>query len=163
VHTARAGAAAKAGHDLLIHVTSWKATIKVGDHPGDVSLELNADPTSLRAKEGHGGIQALDDGDLDNIHKTIDDEVLKRRDIAFRSTGASVDGDVIHADGELTLFGSTHPISFDVRAGDDGAVSARAVVKQTDWGMKPYSALFGALRVADEVRVELTGHVAGAA
>ena len=37
----------------------------------------------------------------------------------------------------------------------DGTVSAVAVVKQTDFGMKPYSALFGALKVADEVKVTL--------
>jgi polyisoprenoid-binding protein YceI len=159
VHTERAGAAAKAGHDLLIHVTSWEATITVGDSPDAVSLELSADPTSLRVQEGTGGMMALDDADLDNIHQTIDDEVLKRRDIAFRSTGARADGDVIHADGELTLFGNAHPVSFDLRIGDDGAVSASAVVKQTDWGMKPYSALFGALKVADDVRVELSGQV----
>jgi polyisoprenoid-binding protein YceI len=143
-----------------MHVKSWKATIRVGDSPGDVSLELNADPTSLRVQEGHGGVQTLDDGDLGNIHQTIDDEVLQRRDIAFRSTSASVDGDVIHVDGELTLSGNAHPISFDLRAGDDGTVSATSVVRQTDWGMKPYSALFGALKVANEVSVKLEGHVA---
>ena len=30
-----------------------------------------------------------------------------------------------------------------------------AVVKQTAFGMKPYTALFGALKVADDVRVEI--------
>ena len=34
-------------------------------------------------------------------------------------------------------------------------LSGKAVVKQTDWGMEPYSALFGALKVADEVEVEV--------
>ena len=29
------------------------------------------------------------------------------------------------------------------------------MVKQTDWGIKPYSALFGALKVADEVEVAI--------
>ena len=29
------------------------------------------------------------------------------------------------------------------------------MVKQTEWGMKPYTALFGTLKVADEVRVEI--------
>jgi hypothetical protein len=29
------------------------------------------------------------------------------------------------------------------------------VIKQTDWGMKPYSTLFGALKVVDEVEVSL--------
>jgi polyisoprenoid-binding protein YceI len=159
VHTERAGAAAKAGHDLLIHVTSWDATITVGDSPGDVSLALNADPTSLRVQEGHGGIQMLGSDDIDNINQTIGDDVLRQREIAFRSTHAEADGDVIHVEGELTLSGKSAPIAFDLSLGDDGSVAASAVVKQSDWGMKPYSALFGALKVADEVRVALEGHV----
>ena len=57
--------------------------------------------------------------------------------------------------GELTLGGTTRPIAFDLAIGDDGKVTGAAVVKQTEWGMKPYSTLFGALKVADEVRVEI--------
>jgi hypothetical protein len=34
-------------------------------------------------------------------------------------------------------------------------VTGAAVVRQTEWGIKPYSALFGALKVADEVHVEV--------
>ena len=56
-------------------------------------------------------------------------------------------------EGDLTLVGKTAPIAFDVAVGDDGTLSGSAVVKQTDWGIKPYSALFGALKVADEVEV----------
>ena len=37
----------------------------------------------------------------------------------------------------------------------DGMLRGTAVVKQSDWGMKPYSALFGALKVADEVEVAI--------
>ena len=39
-------------------------------------------------------MQALGDDDKANIHQTIDDEVLKRQDIAFRSTArrAAADG-----------------------------------------------------------------------
>ena len=45
-------------------------------------------PTRPRCacSKGTGGMQALGDDDKANIHQTIDDEVLKRRDIAFRST-----------------------------------------------------------------------------
>jgi polyisoprenoid-binding protein YceI len=161
VQTRRSGAASKAGHDLLIHVTAWEATITIGESPADTRIELNADPSSLRVREGKGGMQALDGGDLDNIHQTIDDEVLLRRAISFRSTSAEPQGDPnrIHVGGELTLFGNSRPISFDLTVGDDGAVAAMAVVKQTDWGVKPYSTLFGALKVADEVEVALEGHV----
>ena len=99
-------------------------------------------------------MQALDDGDLANIETTINDEVLLRRDIRFRSTSVSGNGDSLRVAGDLTLFGSTRPIAFDL-ALTDGRVSGTAVVKQTDFGMKPYTALFGALKVADDVRVEI--------
>ena len=54
----------------------------VGEDPADTSMELTADATSLRVVEGTGGMQALGDDDLANIHQTIDDEVLKRQDIS---------------------------------------------------------------------------------
>ena len=160
VRTGRSGAAAKAGHDLLIHVTSWEGTLTLGEDPAETSIELDADAGSLRVREGTGGMQALGDEELANIHQTIDDEVLQRQQIRFRSTRAEpAGGGRISVQGELTLAGSTAPIGFDLEIGDDGAFAATAVVKQTAWGMKPYSALFGALKVADEVEVAIDGHL----
>ncbi|MEK6230178.1 MAG: YceI family protein [Actinomycetota bacterium] len=161
VRTGRTGAAAKAGHDLVIHVTSWEAALEVGEDPAKTSIELTADATSLRVHEGKGGVQALGDDDKGNIRQTIDDEVLKRQDITFRSTGvqSAADGSPISVQGDLTLMGNTQPIAFDLAIGDDGTLSATAVVTQTAWGMKPYSALFGALKVADDVEVVLDGHL----
>ena len=160
VHTRRSGAAAKAGHDLVIHVTSWEGTLEVGDDPSATNIELAADATSLRVQSGTGGIQALGDDEKASIHQTIDDEVLKRQDITFRSTGTAhaADGGRISVQGDLTLAGTTRPIEFDLVADADGKLSGTAVVKQTDWGMKPYSALFGALKVADEVEIVLDNH-----
>ena len=63
------------------------------------------------------------------------------------------------ADGELTLGDRTRPLSVAVAVADDGTVSASATVKQSDWGMKPYSALFGTLKVLDEVEIALEGHL----
>jgi polyisoprenoid-binding protein YceI len=157
VHTGRAGAAAKAGHDLVMHVTAWEATLNVADDPADTTMELTADATSLRVQEGTGGIQELGDDDIANIHQTIDDEVLMRRDIEFRSTQVSENGDGLHVEGDLTLVGRTEPIAFDLAIGEDGALSARVVVSQPDWGMKPYSTLFGALKVHEDVEVVLEG------
>jgi polyisoprenoid-binding protein YceI len=163
VHTRRGGAAAKAGHDLVIHVTSWEGTLEVADDPSDTRVELAADATSLRVHEGTGGMQALGDDDRANIHQTIDDEVLRRQDIAFRSTGArrENDGSAIAVEGDLTLVGVTRPVEFTLAVDDAGRLSARAVVTQSRWGIKPYSALFGALKVLDEVEVVLDGHRQG--
>jgi polyisoprenoid-binding protein YceI len=151
VRTERTGTVAMAGHDLLIHVTSWSATLELGDAP---SLALDADATSLRVRQGTGGMKSLDDDDLADIEKTIDDEVLRRQDIRFRSTAVEPNGDALGVTGDLTLAGNSRPIAFDL-ALTDGRVTGAAVIKQTDWDMKPYSVLFGALKVADEVRVEI--------
>jgi polyisoprenoid-binding protein YceI len=155
VRTGRTGAAAKAGHNLLIHVTAWQATLTVGDDPADTSVVLHASATSLRVREGTGGMQALSDDDKASIQQTIDDDVLKRKDIEFRSTTVqtAADGGRISVHGELTIVGETHPFVFDLTVGADGRLSGSAVVKQTDWGITPYSTLFGALKVVDEVEV----------
>jgi hypothetical protein len=155
VHTKRSGAAAMAGHNLLIHVTKWDATIELG---GDsTGVALNADGSSLEVIDGSGGVQALQDEDKENIEQTIDDEVLKRQPIMFRSTGVKPASDAagLHVEGDLTLLDTTRPITFYVAITAEGGLRAAAVVKQTDWGMKPYTGLFGALKVVDEVEVEL--------
>jgi polyisoprenoid-binding protein YceI len=151
VRTSRTGAVAKAGHDLLIHVTEWSATLDTGDAP---SLTLDVDATSLRVREGTGGVKPLGEDDLAKIEQTIDDEVLLRRDIDFRSTSVEVDGARLAVTGDLTLAGVTRPTAFDLSLAG-GRVTGAAVVKQTEWGIKPYTALFGALKVADDVRVEI--------
>ena len=157
VRTGRTGAAAKAGHDLVMHVTAWAATLEAGADPADTRIELSADAGSLRVREGRGGMQALGEDDKANIEQTIDDEVLKRQAIAFRSTRvrAVADGSRLDVRGELELLGATRPVAIDLAVAGDGTLSAVAIVRQTDWGMKPYSALFGALKVADEVEVAI--------
>ena len=146
VRTKRTGAASKAGHDLLMEVTSWSATL---DPDADPALTLTADSSSLRVLEGSGGIQALGDDDKAGIEQTIEEEVLMGTQIEFRST--AVEGSWI--EGELELAVRRHPISFQLTGDEDGRLAGSATVKQTDWGMKPYSALFGTLKVADDVEV----------
>ena len=155
VQTRRGGAAAKAGHDLLLHVTAWEGTLTVGEDGAPTAAELTADASSLRVQKGTGGMKSLDESDKANIHQTIDDDVLKRGEIAYRSTAVAGN----RVEGELTLGSRTNPLALDLEVGDDGAVSGHATVKQSDWGMKPYSALFGTLKVLDEVEVSLEGHI----
>ena len=139
VETKRKGAAAKAGHDLVIEVTSWEAELDVADDP---AVTLRADGGSLRVREGSGGIT------------TLGDEVLKGAAIEFRSSALELDPGGTHATvhGELELAGTRRPITFELRS-EDGRLTGRATVRQSDWGIKPYTALFGTLKVADEVEI----------
>jgi hypothetical protein len=157
VRTGRRGAAAKAGHDLLIEVTSWSAGLEVDEGGEPVGLEVDADPRSLRVREGTGGIQELKDEDTDEIHRTIDEEVLGGHAIGFRSTAVerAAGGDRLHVAGNLRIAGRERPVEFTLDIGPDGEISGRTTLKQTEWGIKPYSGLFGALKVADEVEMEV--------
>ena len=161
VRTKRGGAAAKAGHDLDMLVTAWEGTLEVGEDGAATAAQLSADATSLRVQKGTGGAKALGDDDKDNIRQTIDDEVLKRQDIVFRSTGVTSAGEGLRVEGELTLAGTTKPLAFDLAVGADGALAATATITQSTWGMKPYSALWGALKVLDDVEVALDGKLEG--
>jgi polyisoprenoid-binding protein YceI len=162
VKTGKTGAASKAGHNLVIEVTTWSATLTVGAEPSDTSVELTADSRSLQVVEGSGGMGALGDDDKASIKQSIDDEVLEGMPIAFRSTAVSGGGapGALHVEGDLELHGAHHPVAFELTAGEDGTLTGRAVVKQSDWGMKPYSTLFGTLKVVDEVEVLVSATLA---
>ena len=153
VRTGRGGAAAKAGHDLVIEVERWSATLD------DTAIELTADAGSLRVLEGTGGMSALDDGDKSGIKQTIDEEILKRLPIRFRSTRVQRSGNRLEVEGELELVGVKHALEFPLRLDDDGHLTGSALVKQTDWRIKPFSALFGTLKVADVVAVAIDATV----
>jgi polyisoprenoid-binding protein YceI len=156
VETGRNGAAAKAGHDLVIDVGSWEATLEVGDSS---SLSLSADPTSLQVREGKGGMQALKDDDKEDIRKTIDKDILKKKSISFQSTAVEPAGDGLKVTGDLEMGGKTNPVTFELSEAG-GTLTGDTTVKQSDWSIKPYSALFGALKVNDEVKVVVEGKLA---
>jgi polyisoprenoid-binding protein YceI len=158
VRTGKAGAASKAGHNLRIEVTSWRATLDVAEDPAETALALTADPRSLRVREGSGGMQALGDDDKASIEETIDGEVLDGAAIEFRSRRVAPGaGGALSVEGDLDLAGKRHPVAFDLDTRDDGRLTGSARIRQTDWGIKPYSALFGTLKVVDEVDVEIDG------
>ena len=148
VRTKRTGAIAKAGHDLVIEVTRWQATFSPAE------INLTADARSLRVRSGSGGVKPLGDDDKAGIAQTIDDEVLKGGTIAFRSRRVTERPGGFDVEGELELLGATGPIAFGL-AVDDRHLTGSATVKQTAWRMKPYSALFGTLKVADDVEVAI--------
>jgi hypothetical protein len=148
VRTGKGGAIAKAGHNLEIEVTRWRATFAPD------AIELTADARSLRVRGGSGGMTPLGDEEKAGIAQTIDDEVLKGGTIAFRSSRVTQRPDGLDVDGELELLGVRRPLSFGLVLAD-GRLTGSARFKQSAWQITPYSALFGTLKVADEVEVAI--------
>lgn len=156
VKTYREGVASKAGHDLVIDVTRWHATVNIGDGAAPLAIELNAEPDSLSAREGLGGVKPLTDKDRADIRKNIQAKILGTKPIEFRSTAVEAAGDgrlAVH--GELSIAGNTRPTTVELSVGPDGQVSGVVSLTQSEWGIKPYSALMGTLKVRDSVDVVL--------
>ena len=157
VATGKGGAAARAAHDLSILVARWEARVQLADDPAETTLSLTADPRSLRVLDGTGGMTALGDDDKEGITQTIDDEVLRGTAISFRSTRVFGDGGSgrLHVVGDLELGSRTNSIEFVLDFADGGHLTATTTVTQTAHGIKPYTALFGTLKVSDDVRVSI--------
>jgi polyisoprenoid-binding protein YceI len=157
VRTYREGAAAKLGHDLVLEVTSWQGVLETADDGSTTSAEVTADPNSLEVREGTGGAKSLSDKDKADIKSSIEKKVLQGRPISFRSTDVkSASEGTYSIRGDLELNGNTKPVTFLLEVAD-GRPSAKAQITQSDWGIKPYSAMMGALKVRDSVDVELSG------
>jgi hypothetical protein len=78
--------AAKAGHDLVIQVTRWEATVAIAADPASSTIQLSADQRSLHVREGVRGLKPLTNKDRSEIAKNIDDKVLHGQPISFRSS-----------------------------------------------------------------------------
>jgi len=159
VRTYREGVAARVGHDLVLDVTRWEATVDVAAEPAGWALELSAAADSLHVREGLHGVKPLTDKDRAEIRARIDERVLRRQPILFRSNSVRPDAGGLVVDGELTLAGTARPLTARLELDDDGNVRAAIALRQSDWGIKPYSGMLGALKVRDEVEVRLTARL----
>ena len=153
VRTYREGVAAKAGHDLIIDVTRWDATVEVAEQASEGTIELSADPRSLEVREGLRGVKPLTDKDRVEIRRNVDEKVLQRRPIVFRSSAARLAEGRFVVEGELTMAGRTRPLIVRLDVGEGARVSGTIALRQSDWGIKPYRGLMGALKVRDEVEI----------
>jgi hypothetical protein len=134
IKTYRGGVAAKAGHDLIIDVTRWEATL---DLDGS-TVELSADSRSLQVREGLRGVKPLTDKDRADIRSNIDDEGPRRAadHVPLELRPAARRRLVV--EGDLTMAGSTRPITAQLDLGDDGRLSGVIPLTQSAWAIKLY-------------------------
>jgi polyisoprenoid-binding protein YceI len=157
IKTSRTGLGARAGHDLTIEVTRWQADVTVDS--ADVarsSVTVEVDVGSFEVRTGTGGVKPLTDADRAEIKKTIGEKILhtgQHPAITFRSTQVAGTPGSFSIDGDLTITGRTQPVTVHGRLADDRVQGSAAVV-QSRWGIRPYIAFFGALKLSDEVTIE---------
>lgn len=159
VRTARTGLGAKAGHDLTIEATRWHGEVTVdATAPANAGVSLDVEVDSFEVREGTGGVKPLSDSDRGDIRRNIRQKILhtdRHPSITFRSERVEGTPEAVTVDGDLTIMGRTQPVTVHGSITDD-RLHGTATVVQTRWGIKPYTAFLGALKLRDEVEVELT-------
>lgn len=155
-------------HDHVVRATSWAGTLqfRVGDESScfvDIDVDsaalLNDEP-AMRAEVGLDG--TLSDDDRETVRSHMLGEGQLEADafptISFTSTACRGDLDgngTLEVDGDLTIRDVTQPVIWTVsyQVESDGRMFAQGnlTVSQTDFGITPYTAFFGAVRVADDV------------
>ncbi|MGA4506476.1 YceI family protein [Propionibacteriaceae bacterium G1746] len=157
LHTTCEGAMARMGHDLTLEVRDWTGELVVGATPGESQLKVTAQLGSLAVRESRGGSKEVSDGDRAAILKNAASSmgVAKQPQLVFTATSITGTWDRGRVEGALSLNGRSEVQAFDVAAVEDGW-RLSGVMSQGRYGIKPYSALMGALRVADAVDVEVT-------
>lgn len=156
LRTSRDGLAAQAGHDLTIDVTKWSGELVIGADLAPASLDARVELGSLVVQAGTGGIKPLTDRDKREIIATARKVLSVDRypDATFTASSFSPADDGGTIDGTFTLAGRSAPLRLEVRQTGPDRYRATATVRQTDFGIKPYSGFLGALRVSDPVELE---------
>jgi polyisoprenoid-binding protein YceI len=160
VRTGVTGRAAKMGHRLTLLMNSWEATVRWADGQ-PVAAHLTVDVDGLAVSHGEGGLMALSapEKSLARSHalKSLDAARFPR--ISFEADDIAQTDDGYRLGGTLEIRGTSRTCVVELRVEDlEGAwrMSGEADVRQTEFGVKPYSMLMGAMKVADVVTVAFT-------
>ncbi|GGC52793.1 YceI family protein [Hoyosella rhizosphaerae] len=163
VRTTRAGIGAKVGHDLVIDAAEWSATVTIEDTVtiGATGTVVSATiaVASLFVAEAHGGVKPMSKADRKSTEKNMRG-VLKPAafpSIDFTSTSVDVRDGILDVRGEVALLGLSRPVAMSGSVSETGVVQMKTVMTQSHWGIVPFSAFLGALRLADDVTVEVSG------
>jgi polyisoprenoid-binding protein YceI len=154
VKTGRQGMASKVGHDLTLEAGNWKATLVVDGDPSRSEVKATIEPRSLEVTAATGGAKPVSDKDKKDIKKNISG-LLGNDSITFTSTSVNVNDTKVKAEGSLSIAGQSRPVTLDLTATPDGRLSGSMTIVQSEFGIKPFSAMMGALKVKDEVEVNL--------
>jgi polyisoprenoid-binding protein YceI len=153
---AQEGIGSVLGQDLALEVAEWSAQLDLpGDSADDARLAARLDMTSLIVPDGGGALLT------GSVRREIEENARRSLQVTDHPTASFQSSQVVPlADGgtisgTLTLCGVAVPTEMRIRDVGFGRFFATALVSQAAHGITPYSAMLGAVRLRDDVQVEL--------
>ena len=156
VFTSKEGLLSKAAHDLKIRVEQFE--IRVKDAPQAIEATFDASSLRLVSAQFDGREEDLPARDVQKIHKHIVKDILHSKEfpeVRFVSSSVEAVDDGFRVQGSLTLRGQTRPLSADIRAEGHRWVTD-VPLRQPDFGIKPFRALFRTIRIKPDVQVRVS-------
>jgi len=150
IHVDKAGLFSAAGHEHWVSAPISSGTIRESPSP---FVEFTVQTAQMTVKPD----PKIDAKTQAEIQKDMEDLTLETKrfpQITFRSSTVTKAGDAQwKVEGALSLHGVTKPVSLAVKRTGD-AYTARTVLKQTDFAIKPVSVGGGLIKVKNEVEID---------
>jgi hypothetical protein len=154
----REGALAAVGHDLKLEVLDFSIEVDPGIHSVVASLAAASFRVASGMADGKERLGSLSGGDKRTIEEHIVRDVLEAKrfpDIRFATTRIAPTSRGYDVEGTLALHGVSRTVAFVAARTAQGRLLARIRLDQRDFGIRPFSALLGTLRVKAHVDVEI--------
>jgi polyisoprenoid-binding protein YceI len=151
----REGLLSAVGHDLVLRATDLEVVVDPDAPLASARVAAGSLRVSTAVRDGRPLAGALSASDVREIEATAADAVLRAKrfpEILFASTAATRSDGGWDVRGALTLGGVTREIALSARRAGDRLV-AEVTLRQPDFGITPYRAMLGALRVKRDVVV----------
>ena len=151
VQVFKEGLLSRLGHDLRLSFRRFEVEVVDG------KLTARFFPESLvvdgAMRRGRLDTGALSDADRDKIHRAICREILftQTHPEALLQADVRDDPDGFRVEGNLTLVGARRSLPDIVVHRRGGRLQAELSLVPSRWGIKPYRALGGALRLQDKL------------
>lgn len=147
---------ARMAHDLELVVE------RITAHENQGRVDVTFDPASLRVTgalaAGRVDPALLDPSQRQEIERNVRTQVLKTDKFPQGSFEGELDATTtpVSVRGTLELCGKRHPVSFELARQDDTHVG-ELTITPSRWGIAPYRALLGALKLQDTavLRIEV--------
>ena len=149
IHVGKAGLFSAAGHEHWVNAPITSGSINDSEAP---SVEFKVAAAKMQVKPD----PKVDSKTHAEIQRDMQAKVLesgKYPDIVFRSSRVhGISDGQWKVDGTLTLHGVTKPVSIVVKRSGDSYVG-EAVIKQTDFSIKPITVGGGLVKVKNELEI----------
>jgi len=150
IHVGKSGLFSAAAHDHIVDAPISNGTISESGNP---CIEFRVETAKMSVRPD-ARIDAKDQATIQTHMQDMTLETKKFPEITFRSVRIDklAEGGW-RVDGDLSLHGVTKRISLTVKQNGE-SYTTHAVLKQTDFGIKPLSIGGGAIKVKNELEID---------